>query len=312
MGGLFSTFGMNSLPNIYIDLESVTAKDQQERDIIDSFLHNVLEPANQVLEKFSQYRDGQVQATLAMTTPTQENKEIAWNTILPNIHVQMEVYSFAKVISSEFLRLTRTVLDLMTESSIDLLTNFPAVTRCFADCFDIFIQLDTQVIMLPKLLNDLAFFRRNSASRNVDGTLDSLIENSNLSTVFWAVPMPFLSDGINALRTAYGRSPDQLTKLLTLLGGVSDICTAIATQEGEMNDRLIVLCLRCIVGSVIMYDNLCPTGAFCGAKFHVREAMEFVCSYEPKQTGLINFIKYCSKHLNDPISDPKIKILFDS
>ena len=49
------------------------------------------------------------------------------------------------------------------------------------------------------------------------------------------------------------------------------------------------------------------TGAFNGAKFQVKMALEFLCSYEPKQSGMINFIKYSSKHFDAPNTDPKIK-----
>jgi len=311
MGGLFSTFGFSSLPDLNIDLGNVSPKDPQEEDILRTFRSAIAEPYVEILNKFRGYKDGQSYASLALSTPTQENKDTAWEAIMPNVLLQMEIYSFSKKISEYFVELVRVVMDIAADKAIDIFANKPVITKCFADCFDIILRFDETCLTIPKLVNDLAFFRRNAPLRNNDGSLDDLIENSNLSTVFWAVPMPFLSNTIGQLSQSFKLSPESFEKLLVLLGSVVDVCTALGLKNIENVEKPMLLLLRCIVGATIMLDHLSPQGAYSGARFHVKEAMELLVNYEPKQMGLINSIKYTSKHLSDPTSDPRIKTLFD-
>ncbi|OHS96506.1 Protein FAM49 like protein [Tritrichomonas foetus] len=309
MGGLFSTLNKKSLPEIAIDLEK--APSPAEEPIFNQFRSTVLEPSISIFEQFSKYKDGQEFAALALSNPSEETKGNAWDAILPNIYLQMEVFDFAKKVSDQFIKLINVVMTKTANNSFDVFSEMPAITKCFIDCFDIILRFDEIKLTLPKLLNDLAFFRRNVQNYNDESQFDDLLDKSNSSTIFWAASTPMLNDAITTLQTTYqANSPDH-EKLLVLIGSVSDIATMLLTRSQHTNPTQDMLCLRCIVGATLIYDHINSQGAFLTkSNFHVKEAMEAVVNFSPKQNNLINAVKYSSKHLGDATSDPKIKQLF--
>ena len=310
MGGLFSSMDKKSLPEIYVDIQNAQPSTEQEHALYNEFQSEVMDPSIDIFRRFSEYQDGQRQAAEALTNPTPENKEAAWKAIYPNIKLQMEVFDFANVVSRMLVHLVTTVIDLTHDKTIDVFQSMPIVVKFFVECFDIILTFDEIKITLPKLLNDLAFFRRNAAN-HTDEDLDGIMEKSNGSTVFWAAPTPLLLEAIGNLKSKYQPTSENYQKLLDLLGNVCDICTSILKNHKFEDEKPNKLCLRCIVGATLMYDHLSTTGAFIPKqKFHIREAMELLVNFEPKQNGLINAIKFSSKNLNKEGVDPKISALF--
>lgn len=312
MGGLFSSLGKKSLPDIYLDLENAEPQSEQESQIFNEFRSVVLDPSVSIFERFSQYKDGQDLAAIALANPSPEAKEAAWNAIYPNVQLQMEVYRFAKSLSEQFIKIIGTIIKRIEQShSSDFFSEMPAVTKSFIDCFDIILTFDEIKLTLPKLLNDLAFFRRNLPSHNDDGSLDELLDASNSSTIFWAAPTPMLNEAISSIQATYPQNSPDFEKLLFLFGSVSDVATSILKRHQFDNEKPNKLCLRCIVGAVLIFDHLSPTGCFTSRPlFHVRDAMEVLVNFQPQQKSLINAMKFSSKHLGDTNADPKIKQLF--
>ena len=311
MGGRFSTSRKRGLPDIYVDIESAEPKDEDERRLCESFVQNVKEPSADIFERFSQYEDGQALAAAALASPSEEARNTAWAKVLPNVQLQMEVYEFAQSLAEMFGNLLRAVIDKLDQGQTTVFEEMPALTKTLAECFDTILRLDEIKLSLPNIVNDLAYFRRNCIHYNQNNELDNVLAMSNETTIFWASPTPMLSCVIGKLTKEYPESNEAFGKLLMILGGVSDVCTSMLTNHRFENEESNKLCLRCIVGAVLMYDYLSPTGAFgTKTKFHVREAMEILVTFEPKQNALINAIKYSSKHLGDESADPKVKALF--
>ena len=309
MGVLFSS-SKRSQPQLYVDILNAEPSTESEKQLYNDFQDTIFIPAQDKFQRFSAYRDGQQLAAKSLTDPSPETKEAAWQAIFPNVKLQMEMYKFAKSVSKKFTELLETVSNLAHDKTIDVFVNMPIAIKCFVFCFDIILTFDEIKLLMPNLLNDLAFFRRNAAPRN-QGDLDEIITDSNISTVFWAAPTPMLSDVINTLQATYTPASDAHAKILNVLGCVCDVCTGILKNHRFDEEHPNKLCLRCIVGATLIYDHLAPNGAFTPKqKFHVREAMELLVGFEPKQTSLINAIRYSSKNLNKDGVDPKIANLF--
>ena len=311
MGGVFS--GKKRLPKVFVDIESGQPTDAADTAIFNEFTTTVTDRAPSIFERFSNYRDGQALASAALTNPGVESRDRAWQVILPNVLLQMEVYVFAQDLSDQFIKLIDVFLQELMKGHLTVFEDKSALTKCFADCFDNILKFDEIKMTLPNLVNDLAYFRRNAVHYNEESQLDDQIAMSNSSTIFWGSPTPMLSRVIKDLSARYspGKDMDEFEKMLALLGGVSDVCTSMLVHHRFVRDEMNKLLVRGIVGAVLIYDHLSPQGAFVKkkAKFHVKDGMEALVHFEPKQTMLINAIKYSSKHLNDPTSDPKLKAL---
>jgi hypothetical protein len=264
-----------------------------------------------LLARFSAYKDAQGLVAAAITSPSEETRRAAWDAVLPNVQLQMDLWQFTQVLSTEFLKVIQIIIEkLRSGTGIDIFATIPALTKTVADAFDLILTMDEIKLGIPPLINDLAYFRRSAPSFNEDGRFDEMVEKSNETTIFWASPTPVLSAVIRAINKQFPPTSPNFQLLLLFLGSVSDVGASILLYHRSEHERPNQLCLRCIVGGTLMFDQIFPMGAFARPpRFHVLKAMELLVSYKPTQTALINGIKFGSKHLEEPVTDPRIRAL---
>lgn len=308
MGNLFSSLGQ--LPAVYIDLKNATPTNDVERKIVEDFQEKVLNPGKNLYDKFANYKDGQEFVKIAMRDTSQANKDAAWNAILPNVYTQMDGYYFSSTIATEFVNVMSSVLEIAGAAKVDFFTQYPALTKCFADCFDVCLKFDQIPIKNPFLLNDLAYFRRNCREHNHDGSFDNLLTDSNFSTIFWGSRMPFTMKVVSEVQDKYKSNATQYANVINLIGLVADCCTSICTKSDNPSQEICIIALRCLTTAIIIYDSLNPLGAFHHeVRYHYREAVDLLLNYTPKQQDLIDIVKYCTTSLSKPTTDSKIKAL---
>jgi hypothetical protein len=311
MGGLFST-RLRPLPDVQIDLESAEPCSDQERSVVSHFREAVLQASPAILERFAAYRDAQGAAAAAISNPSDATKAAAWEAVCPNVELQMEVFDFSHALARQFRELLRAALERVSpEFDASAFASVPGLARAIAQSLDLIFTLDELKLAAPKLINDLAYFRRNANAFNTAGQFDRLLERSNETTVFWAAPAPVLALAVQWLAKDYPPAEEAHVKALGLLGGIADLGTAILAHHPEGSDARNKLCLRCIVGGTLMYDQTAAAGAFAPPhSFHVKQGMRLLVAFQPKPVALINAIKYGSKHLSEQQSDPEIRALF--
>jgi hypothetical protein len=101
--------------------------------------------------------------------------------------------------------------------------------------------------------------------------------------------------------------PFKLEKAISFL---SYICTAVQKNGPFANFETNLLCLRCIVGSILITNKMSPKGVYCKSlDVLVAEAVKIVVHFTPIQSQLENFLRYRSKHLGDPTTIPAVKAL---
>jgi hypothetical protein len=183
------------------------------------------------------------------------------------------------------------------------LSRHQAAAKSFVDLFDIILKFDETIQGLPKLLGDLSFFRRN-ASRHPD--CDALFAKSNEMSMFFAVPSALLSKTLGSL-SGSARSPAEGAKVLDVFGALVDLCTSAQVNHHSSSPQVSLLYNRAIVGGLICYDTLAPQGCFhAKAGVQTLSAVESIASEIPKPTGLLNLLKYSSKHYKDPTTMKQI------
>jgi len=312
MGGLFSCSISHRLPDVFIDFDNVAPINEEETRIVTEFNEQVLKKANELIPLFSAYKDQSILIGQAISKPSEENSSAAFSSLLPNIRLQLDVYKFSEVLVSQFLSLLEFVINLIQNDSIQILDQYAAVTKSFAQAFDLILRFDEIKLSLFKLLNDLSYFRR-VGMRNTNDEIAEMIAITNSSTVFYGQPSPFLFAAANKVKLAYASSPEKLSQILTLLGSITDVATSVLSSHRFPNEETNLLCLRCITGAVLLYDHVSPNGPFTSnSPMAILHAMRLLVNYEPKQTGLINTIKFSSKNLNNSLSMQSVKDLFNN
>jgi hypothetical protein len=289
---------------MYIDLVNPTPSSTAESACV-SELDARISGAGDILMRYNSYQDCQQLISIAISDPNPSHVDAAWAGATPNVRFQADLFDYACKIVSGFQELV-TFFTSQPGRIADLLQEHPAATKRFADLFGIIIQFDDITMKMPRLLGDLSFFRRTASRRPDFGDYDDLYQKSSEMSMFFAIPSPLLTKIVTAVRGS-AKSPAELTRLLELLAGIVDMFTSMQTNHPSDDQELNCLCYKTIIGGILLYDSISSEGAFHPkAGIHCVPAVEVVVAASPRQSMLLNLIKYGSKHFKEPTTNKRI------
>lgn len=312
MGGLFSK-SRRKLPDEFIDFNSATASDDEERALVESFDQNIMRPGEDILNRLANYTDAKTLIAASISHPSEETNRAAFDALLPNVQFQSESFNFTSIVVDNFLELLDYILDkIRTEPPISVLAQHPAIVKTFAQSLHTILRFDEIILTLPNLLGDLAHFRRNASRILKSGDFDELIQKTAEITIFFGTPNPALSRLVSSLGSHFGGEDDKIIGSLNVFAALIDLFTSSLSNNGNSLDQdTQILALRGIVGATLLYDHSSANGAFNRTvPMAIEIAMSILCNFTPQQKGLINSIRYSSKHINDPNTLPEIRDLF--
>ena len=278
--------------------------------LFQKFNKTILGPSKDIIEQFRQYQDAQDFISRAYRESSEESKNSAWSRVLPLIAFQSQIFNFANRSTDHFIGFLSFVVDLMGNgySSVDALVSEPLITKQFAECFNIMLEIDEIKMNRPKMLNDLAFFCRVAIRRLDFDQYDDLYTKSIDMVFFFENPNPCICKLKSAIRNRFQYDFKKLLRLVKVIGKISDICTSMLINHASEKEEINLLCLKASVGSILLYDHLNPKGAFVSdSSLAIMQAVTVLANYQPKQMNLINSVKYLSKHYDDSSSRMEIK-----
>lgn len=306
-----------SSPNyedIFIDIEyhSDDSNIGEEEGKLSQNISNVLD--SDLLNRFESYQDAQNLTNEAIAHPTEASKNAAWDAVLPNVELQSQLFDFAETITNFF---SETIKFLVSNITIDnrqfqhngktgpeVFEDFPVAMNCLCEIAKISIRYDNIKLRLPKLLGDMAYFRR-AVSRNIQEFEDLFMKTSRM-TIFFADASPMVSRCLNELSNEYSQS-EKKANLLTLLQNAIDGLTATVSFHPFENAETNIKVLYGIAFLILLYDNFSTNGAFhAKTPIQIAQSLQAIRDFEPKQAELINTIKYSSKHFSDQTTPANI------
>lgn len=301
----------NCCSNSYVDyaihLEDVTAFDDDEETLIQSFESSVLAPSSDLLFRFGNYKDANTLIVAAIANNSQENQDAAFNAVIPLVQFLSEIYDFSEKCLNSFQDLINFLLE-KGESAATLVGRYQKIVKAISELAGIALKFDEIKLMLPKLLSDISYFRRSSRRPDFAQHEDLYMKSSSLS-MFYANSNPFYSKLMEYIdKTLKEQSKTQ--KLLDILATFVDMFTSVASNYKGTDQEKELQCLKAVVFFIMIFDNASPLGAFYPkSPIHMENAVRAVVEYQPKQTHLINSLKYSTKHFNDPNTSQVIKNL---
>lgn len=310
MGGLFSCVGHQQLPDVYIDFSNVQPSCNEEQVITDVFKHSVMDKSNELFSRFVNYKNSQTVVSLALSTPTEQLKNDAWESIIPSIKLQSELYDFALLVVDQFTVLLEFVMNLLHGNSIEILDKYPAITKSFADCFNLILRLDEIKLNHPEMGIDISFFRRVASRRyDFEDYLD-LFQKSASIIQFFGTASPCLEKVIKKIESICSDDQEKQIDCINVFASIVDICTAIMSKHRFEDDDTNLMVLRCMTCGILIVDHISPNGSFtANSPVQIVPAIEIINSYIPSQDHLIGVLRYSSKHLYDQTSLAEIKNL---
>ncbi|OHT15036.1 putative protein FAM49B [Tritrichomonas foetus] len=295
--------------DVFIDLENPSSSNPTERQHADEISNLV---NSDLMQKFGNYRDAQAQTNAAISNPNEQTGTVAWDAVLPLVEFQGQVFDFASKTSQKFKELLDFLIasgkSQMAKNTQFLDIDYEAncvIVNAICEIAQLVFYFDSTKMRLPKLLGDLSYFRRVVTRRPDYPDYEALYAKSTEMTMFYANSSPLFSQCTSAIILS---TEQDKSSFLTAISGLANSLISTIKNHKFSNEKTNIKCLSGITFAILLYDHISTNGAFHQkSPIHVRDGLYALKTFSPRQTELINIIKYSSKHLSDDSTPANIK-----
>jgi len=273
----------------------------------------------------SGYRGAGEAIRVAISQPKDEAQQAsAWDAVCPLVTKLKVFYDY----SSEVEKMLPLILqELCQEDPAKALETKQALSRQCAEILSFVLKFDDLKMNTPAIQNDFSYYRRTLSRLKMQdpGSDDSAVvnnEEANRMSLFYAYPTPMLrcvSEATTKFVSENKAIPIENTT--TCLAMMSTLCRIMAETpayyERFTEKDTIQFCQRVMVASVILYDHVHLHGAFKkGSQIDVKATLKVLKMHQPEgpegesfTNGLMNALRYTTKHLNDEDTPKQVKAM---
>ncbi|CAG8516114.1 11125_t:CDS:2 [Paraglomus brasilianum] len=302
MGSLLSHLSRGSgdaaIPDLNIDLENATPTPAELA--LYGHVSTLLRPTTTLLDSLRRYEGCGDLIRKAISNPTPENEEEAWQAVQP-----------ADALPE--------LLKALCEGNVrKTLVEHQALTKLLADILDFAFEFDYLKMKTPSIQNDFSYYRRTLSRGKLAAETDlktAMIEDelANRISLFYAYPTPMLKTvtDVTALFVAKNNLGRGVSECLS---GVAASCYHAVTKKRAQKPETIAFCLRVMVVSIILYDHIDPQGAFNKqSPINIKSTVKAIQTHGTSElSNLMSALRFNTKHLNDESTPKNIKQLLSS
>jgi len=277
------------------DTATVDEKDEKAYNEVSAKLTE----SDELIKKLRHYVSSQDSVRESMKNPTPENQRASFESILKNVVTIKTFYSYCNEEVVRMFQALRVEIERVEDQKIEegeQLKRQEAWAKQLAQLIGFVVHWDQLKMKEPSLLNDFSYFKRNLSKQAKAFNLDQDTEERQAGVIsFWlAESMPMCKTLGESLKDAQSKK---------LLKDISELCCSLVKEKkftGKSVKDNEVLCLRCAVGCIVLYDRAAGgLGAF-GSKTFKTKPICSVLSHFPSRfkdttelcNGLKNVIRY--------------------
>ncbi|KAK5898079.1 hypothetical protein CgunFtcFv8_015527 [Champsocephalus gunnari] len=194
-----------------------------------------------------------------------------------------------------------------------------ALAKQFAEILHFTLRFDELKMTNPAIQNDFSYYRRTLSRmriNNVPAECENEVNNelANRISLFYADATPMLkalSDGTTKFVSENKNLPiENTTDCLSTMASVCKVMLETPEYRSRFaSEETVSFCLRVMVGVIILYDYVHPVGAFAkSSKIDMKGCIKVLKDQPPNSVeGLLNALRYTTKHLNDESTNKTIK-----
>lgn len=311
MGKVMSLLnGEQVTTQIFLDFENAKPDSDEEKEVYEN-VSAVLGRGPTILDELEKYKGCEEFIRKAITNPGPESEEEAWNAVLPAVDQLKEFYDFSLELESCFPKL---LVALCKNDPKQSLTNQQALAKQLADVFDFVLRFDDLKMVNPAIQNDFSYYRRTLNRMKLskrDLNISIRDELANRMSLFFAYPTPMMNvvneTTVKFLSQDAGVPRDNVTNALATM---ANVCQEMVEKKKFANDDTYMFCLRCMTGSIILFDHLHNQGAFHKkSPIHIKNCITVLKGFVEPVDGLLNALRFTTIHLNDADTPNNIKHL---
>jgi len=275
----------------------------------------VLNKEKKILEALTTYTGCEEFIRKAITNPSPETEEEAWKAVLPAVDQLKDFYDFSLELESCFPKLLTALCKNDVKSS---LASQQALAKQLADVFDFVLRFDDLKMVNPAIQNDFSYYRRTLNRMKLckkDLNISIRDELANRMSLFFAYPTPMMNvvneTTVKFLSQSEGSVPRE--NVTNALATMANVCQEMVDKKKFPSEETNMFCLRCMTGSIILFDHLHAQGAFSKkSPIHIKGCITVLKNFTGGPTdGLLNALRFTTIHLNDPETPNNIKHLLD-
>ncbi|CAG7831851.1 unnamed protein product [Allacma fusca] len=315
--------------DVFLDFENAQPT-EAEKEVYDE-AQVVLERAHRILQELQEYKGASQEIRKAIGAPDTDSEKQAWEAVLPLVSKLKDFYLFSKELEK---LVPKILLELCARpmTPTQHLENQQALVKQFAEILEFTLKFDEYKMNTPAIQNDLSYYRRALSRHRLDDSptspsgqmpLLSPSEDIPVSTelascmsLFYAQATPMLRVLSEATsRFVEDHKEVEVEQTTETLGTMAQVCQKMLETPGLIQryrrEETQSFVLRVMVGLVILYDHVHPVGAFVKAADVDVKGCVRVLKEQPmsRSEGLLNALRYTTKHLNDDSTPKQIKTL---
>ncbi|XP_034039216.1 protein FAM49B-like [Thalassophryne amazonica] len=303
--------------NFFLDFENAQPS-PSEMEVWEK-VNQVLTEAQVILDDLQAYGGAGEEIRQAIQKPgTESVQEKAWSAVIPLVAKLKTFYEFSQKLESSL----HCLLDILTCSGstpTQHLEQKQALARQFAHIMHFTLRFDELKMTNPAIQNDFSYYRRTVSRmvlKNVSTESESYINNelANRMSLFYACATPMLKTLSDATSKFVSDNPDvpieNTTDCLSTMASVCKVMLETPEYRSRFaSEETVLFCLRVMVGVIILYDHVHPAGAFVKTSNIDMKGCIRVLKEQPPSSveGLLNALRYTTKHLNDEATPKQIK-----
>ncbi|CAM9423212.1 CYFIP-related Rac1 interactor B-like [Petromyzon marinus] len=322
MGNLLKVLTCTDLeqgPNFFLDFENAQPTDNEQQTWMS--VGSVLQGTRSVLSELQEYCGAGNEIREAISNPGNEIfQEKAWNAVCPLVSKLKRFFEFSQ-------RLDRALQSLLVALTCPPLTSMQhlereqALAKQFAEILHFTLQFDELKMTNPAIQNDFSYYRRTLSRMRInnmgsDVEMEVNNEMANRMSLFYAEATPMLktlSDGTTRFVQEHKSLPlENTTDCLSTMARVCKVMLETPEYRKRFaSEETVFFCLRVMVGVIILYDHVHPVGAFAkSSKIDMKGCIK-VLKDQPANSveGLLNALRYNTKHLNEETTSKQIKAM---
>ncbi|XP_036405346.1 protein FAM49A isoform X1 [Megalops cyprinoides] len=322
MGNLLKVLTCTELeqgPNFFLDFENAQPT-ECEKEVWNQ-VNAVLQDSESILSGLQAYKGAGQEIRDAIQNPNDMlMQERAWNSVCPLVIRLKKFYGFS-------LRLEKALQSLLesltcpSQTPTQHLEKEQALAKQFAEILHFTLRFDELKMRIPAIQNDFSYYRR-TISRNKINNMNLDIENevnnemANRMSLFYAEATPMLKTLSTATTNFVSENKtlplENTTDCLSTMASVCKVMLETPEYTSRFNSEdTLLFCMRVMVGVIILYDHVHPAGAFTkSSKIDMKGCIK-VLKDQPADNveGLLNALKFTTKHLNDETTPKAIRAM---
>ncbi|XP_015510970.1 CYFIP-related Rac1 interactor B [Neodiprion pinetum] len=308
--------------DVFLDFENAQPSDNERETFED--VQRVLKNSESILEEIQFYKGAGKEIREAISAPTDECQRKAYLAVAPLVAKLKRFYEF----SLELEGIVPKILGQLCSGNLSPtqhLETQQALVKQLAEILEFVFKFDEHKMKTPAIQNDFSYYRRTltrtTFPKEDDNERDICVGNelAYRMSLFYANATPMLRVLSEATLEFLKDNEDTPRENITeTLGTMAKVCLRMLENPNLLaqfqREETQLFVLRVMVGLVILYDHVHPQGAFIkGSNVDVKGCIKLLKDQPPcKSEGLLNALRYTTKHLNEENTPKNIRNLLAS